>query len=399
MGNRAPFSLYEKNLKSGSFWYARFYDSATEKYSLSRATGVLVKGRYKGRAEAERVAWQILNELERQKTPFLIPYLESFWREGSKYARQKRNDGKPLSAFYIKANQMGIKLHIKSYKPFAKIRLSELKAGQIEDWKDWALNFNRTSPRRVNACLNLMRVAVREASRRGDIDNQPFARIIRNVVYESKEKGILAQCEVEKLKVIDDIDSRAKAAVLLAVLAGLRRGEARGLKWKDIDFENQQLDIHNNYVDSEGLKGCKADSKRLMFLHSDLTPVLHQVFQESPYTDPDDFVLFNLESRGTPCSVGTIGNGFKRILKNIEILPDDQKERNLTFHGLRHTFVTLARFSGIPDIEVQAFTGHKTTEMMNHYSHAAQVIDFGAARRRMETGKLPEADRQAVRDK
>ena len=72
------------------------------------------------------------------------------------------------------------------------------------------------------------------------------------------------------------------------------------------------------------------------------------------------------------------------MLKNAGISPEEQKRRNLTLHGMRHTFVTMARMAGLPDITVQALAGHKSAEMMNRYSHAAQVIDFEDARSRME---------------
>ncbi len=72
------------------------------------------------------------------------------------------------------------------------------------------------------------------------------------------------------------------------------------------------------------------------------------------------------------------------MLESIGITKEQQKERNLTFHGMRHTFVTLARMAGLPDITVQALAGHKSAEMMNRYSHAAQVIDFSEARNRLE---------------
>jgi hypothetical protein len=48
--------------------------------------------------------------------------------------------------------------------------------------------------------------------------------------------------------------------------------------------------------------------------------------------------------------------------------------------------------AGLPDITVQALAGHKSAEMMNHYSHAAQVIDFSEARKKLEGIEYPEAD-------
>jgi integrase len=63
---------------------------------------------------------------------------------------------------------------------------------------------------------------------------------------------------------------------------------------------------------------------------------------------------------------------------------NEQTRLNLTFHGLRHTFITLGRLAGITDLEIQALAGHKSSRMMERYSHASQVLDFTAAREKLE---------------
>lgn len=66
----------------------------------------------------------------------------------------------------------------------------------------------------------------------------------------------------------------------------------------------------------------------------------------------------------------------KEATKDTPAVPYEQKKRNLTFHSLRHSFITLSRLDGIPDLDVQAIAGHSSREMMEHYSHADKVIDF-----------------------
>ena len=72
------------------------------------------------------------------------------------------------------------------------------------------------------------------------------------------------------------------------------------------------------------------------------------------------------------------------MLEEIGILEKEKKNRNLSLHGLRHTFITHARSAGLPDLHVQALAGHKSAAMMDRYSHASQVIDFEAARKKLE---------------
>jgi integrase len=78
-----------------------------------------------------------------------------------------------------------------------------------------------------------------------------------------------------------------------------------------------------------------------------------------------------------------ISNG-KKASKNRSTVPCEQKKRNLTFHSLRHTFITLGRLDGVlSDLEIKAVAGHSTRIMMEHYSHAEKVIDFRAMREKL----------------
>jgi integrase len=123
-----------------------------------------------------------------------------------------------------------------------------------------------------------------------------------------------------------------------------------------------------------------------VFLPSPIVPLLEELKSLNPYKDPgpDDFILFNLKTRKEPVTNDILRRGFKRVMKSIGIDTDQQKRRNLTFHGLRHTFVTLARMAGIPDIAVQSLAGHASAKMMDRYSHGGQVVDFAKARKQME---------------
>ncbi|MDR2210329.1 MAG: tyrosine-type recombinase/integrase [Spirochaetaceae bacterium] len=49
----------------------------------------------------------------------------------------------------------------------------------------------------------------------------------------------------------------------------------------------------------------------------------------------------------------------------------EQLRRNISFHSCRHSFITLGRQAGIPDLEIQALAGHKSGAIMERYSHAA----------------------------
>jgi integrase len=91
---------------------------------------------------------------------------------------------------------------------------------------------------------------------------------------------------------------------------------------------------------------------------------------------PDNYVFESIKCPGQPMNERFFVNALRRELKGIGIAIDEQKNRNISFHSLRHSFITLGRLDGISDLEIQAVAGHSTRRMLEHYSHAEKVIDF-----------------------
>jgi integrase len=56
-------------------------------------------------------------------------------------------------------------------------------------------------------------------------------------------------------------------------------------------------------------------------------------------------------------------------MDTIKIDKTVRDQRNLSFHSMRHSFVTRAREAGLSDFVVATLSGHRTTQMMEHYSH------------------------------
>ena len=82
----------------------------------------------------------MLEDVSFHKSPLFIKYLEDFWRQGSPYLKYEEIvEKKPLSLHYIYLNANGIRLHLKPYKIFERLRLEDLTLGMIDDWKVWIL--------------------------------------------------------------------------------------------------------------------------------------------------------------------------------------------------------------------------------------------------------------------
>jgi integrase len=425
---RRPYTLYKETNKSGTFWYARFWDETRKKYAHSRSTGVPVEGKRERRWEAERAAEALYAEFTQPHTkepiaelpaatpvishaPLtpkaaqpaqavadmpLIQYLEEFWTGNSEYARYKRDvKKKPLTPYYIAMNHDDVQRHMAPFPGFAGVTVGGLTKALLKKWMIWLAGRNTLrrkkdgtvfenkimSGRLANSVLQSMRVAIRWAVDNEDLAIDPFRRL-GEVAENLREKGVLTMEERNTLIAAPISDPRRRLSVLLGCLCSMRRGEVRGLQWGDI--EGGLITIRHNYQDKEGVKLPKYNSVRKVPVPAAVQALLEKVKNSAGDPSPGSFVLESPDRPGKPLCTNFFREAMAKELTAIGISENEQKKRFLTFHSMRHTFVTLAQLAGIPDVEIRALSGHKDAAVMAQYSHVPQVIDFDEARRKIE---------------
>jgi site-specific recombinase XerD len=120
----------------------------------------------------------------------LVQYIAGFWPSDSPYvwtcAQIKK---RPLSAGYVKLHHEDVKRHIEPFPGFRGVTLRSLTSGKIKDWLTWAAE-KGMSGRRINTVLQSMRIAVRYAVSREELDRDPFKNI-GEAEEQPKEKGVL----------------------------------------------------------------------------------------------------------------------------------------------------------------------------------------------------------------
>ena len=381
---RKPFTLYKKETKSGAVWYARYWDEATQRYATTRSTGVPAEGKKQRRYEAEQSARDMLSKIRFVPTATeksFVQYVADFWLPDSPYVREcALVKKKPLAAAYVGLHHEDVRRHIEPFPAFNGIGLRQLTPGLIRDWMRWMAE-RGVKGGRMNKVMQAMSVAVHYAVAREELERDPF-RNIHDAPETRKEKGILSSAELARLIGTPAADPRGRLAVLLGALCGLRLGEVRGLLWGDIG--DGIVAVCHNYVDDEGIKAPKSGSAGTVPFADAVRAAIDEVRRVSLNPEPDRFVMESLKRPGKPYAKSYFDDALKKELAAIGIATDEQRRRNLTFHSLRHTFITLGRLAGISDFEIQALARHKSGAMMERYSHASQVIDFNAAREKIE---------------
>jgi integrase len=391
------FSLIKKQTPAGRVWYVKFWDVVTRRYGSVKSTGILAEGKRERRREAEAAARAMFDDFKFNgaSEKLFLDYVEQFWTPDSPYCKEAANlKKKPLSAAYITLNHEAVGRHMRKFPGFAGVTLDKLTAGMIRDWMLYA-NERGTSDRKINMVLQAMRIAVRDAVMRQELKSDPFKNV-KPLPEEPVEKGILTPAEAMSLIGAEVKNPRWRMAILLGLCCGMRRGEIRGLQWGDIT--DGVIHIRHNWVRGDSRKPPKCGSARTVPVPCSVQSALDMVRNTAKNTAPETFIFEQLDTPGIPVGEQFFRHALDRELSAIGIpgewprwkkeeapegYVNEQKKRNLTLHSLRHTFVTMSRMAGITDLEIQALAGHKDARMMENYSHVAQVLDFGALRKKM----------------
>lgn len=142
---------------------------------------------------------------------------------------------------------------------------------------------------------------------------------------------------------------------------GVRRGEALGLRWADLDMDAHICTINQTIVLLDGHWHRKepktAHSRRGIPLTRSLISMLktHRARQAERILKLDHYQNHDLifaSQNGTPINPNNITREFERVCGWAKIEP-------ITVHGLRHTAATLALEGGEPLEVVKQLLGHQ----------------------------------------
>lgn len=90
------------------------------------------------------------------------------------------------------------------------------------------------------ACSQVFRIAIKNRA----IDFNPVEHTEAEATPEPKERRALTASERER---IINSDHKSKTAAMIAMFAGLRRGELTALTWDDIDFTANTINVNKSY--------------------------------------------------------------------------------------------------------------------------------------------------------
>lgn len=211
-----------------------------------------------------------------------------------------------------------------------------------------------------------------------------------------------------------ELDGDPKLIILLIIIGtGCRRGEALGLSWRDIDFENDTISLINQYAKDRGLRNPKMDSRgRVVGMDPTLKATLES-WKEIQLAELDQVNrrrstrgMFPLaQSEDMPIATNKYGeridpDGLGRFFRNYSVdngwgtftkdavtkeyggrtFTRGKGYEGLTMHELRHTVASLLIAEGLDVKTVQHQLGHESAQTtLNTYAHAFESRSREAA--------------------
>lgn len=158
------------------------------------------------------------------------------------------------------------------------------------------------------------------------------------------------------------------------VMTGLRRGEICGLKWQDISFEENKLQVKRSVSVKKGGSVSIGETKTETGVRSILMPPsVADVLQNRKQTAITEWVFPNFMHPEQPISPATAYRKLKIILKHAG-LP------LIRFHDLRHTFATHATHGGVDPKTLAGILGHTNASFtLDTYTHVTSDMQKAAS--------------------
>lgn len=263
------------------------------------------------------------------------------------------------------------------------ILLEELTVRDLQQFYDYCNKILKISNNTIIKEHKLIKSAL-ECARKEELISKNPADYIEAFRKEDIEKVYLKENNMEDiLKAIGE--NKISIPSFLAAKYGLRRGEAVGLRWSDIDFDNNTVTIRNSVIDIENTdKDAMTKKKQVNRLKLKtkasfrILPLLLEVkeyllnLRRQQKENRDRFkTSYNTEYLDNIC-VDQLGNLVKLdyVTKKFKKIVTKLNYEKVTFHTLRHSVATLLHKRGFSVKIIQYWLGHSNiSTTLDTYTH------------------------------
>lgn len=246
-------------------------------------------------------------------------------------------------------------------------RLSKLKKLHIQDFANKLYEEYNLSSKTIKNYINLISSILEKAIEWGYINTNIAnnVNIPKNYNKPKKEQEIYNNEEIKLLfEALKNEEEPFKTMVYISFYTGARRGEVLALRWKDIDFDNNIINIVQNKirkVDGTKIKETKNKRSRNFVAPQILMTKIKEIYNNQ---NKDDLIFDYYPATYTKM--------WQKFIKRNNL-------KYITLHDLRHTNGSILASKGVDIVTIAKRLGHLPATASAYYLHAVSEEDKKAS--------------------
>lgn len=252
------------------------------------------------------------------------------------------------------------------------IPLQELMPYHIQRYYTEMTRTKQLSTNTVHKHHILLHTALKLAFRQGVLLYNPIDRVEPPKEHPTQRRFYTPQQLKRLLETVDGTD--LELVIKLAGYLGLRRGEICGLRWKDVDFEQNIIFIRSTRTTAGGVvveKKPKSENSTRCLSIEELPDLIELLLRTRHQQCSDRTELLTEYDGGY---VLTRADGHPRnpdqVTRRVNEFISAHCLPPITVHGLRHTFASVANSAHIPLLDISKALGHKDVVVTGRiYTH------------------------------
>ncbi len=260
----------------------------------------------------------------------------------------------------------------------ARLNIAAITSKDIADFRDHRERLG-LAPSTLNGDVAILSAAFNAASKQGHVSVNPCAAIepIRDKV--TARKATFTPEQVTALIKVANGDW--PGLIRVAFYCGQRLGDCASLQWKQINLVGDIKTIR--------FQQGKTGREIVTVIHPELEKFLTSLRKQRkvvPLTSQsDEAYVFPSLAQQAGRNISPMSKAFRKLMARAGIRQHIIRDRNasgssgrtvngLSFHSLRHGFVSCLANSGVPEEIRMALAGHTSREMGQRYTHRELAI-------------------------
>jgi integrase len=248
--------------------------------------------------------------------------------------------------------------YLKDY--LGKKLLADITPYYLEQIK-MKLFYKGYAPGTVKQLLALVRGVFSKAIRWDKWDGEnPFKKVKMPKINNKKERVLQPDEEKDLMSRLRIKTPRTWAMAMISLYSGLRFAEVANLRWQHLNFKQKKIAV----IDGKGNKS------RTVPMNNTVSNILSDFKPSSAAPHAYIFPSKKKGPKGEEFATPKLSGCYYRTIQEIG-LNDGINDRRykISFHTLRHTYVTRLASAGTPLHVLRDLLGHSDLTMVSRYAH------------------------------